>query len=78
VRYLLIVAVIIVAVLLWRRALRRDLPPPDQPDRPTQDPAGEAMVQCRVCGVFLPQQESLKEGPFHYCSEAHRQQDRSA
>lgn len=74
-RYLLIVAVIIVAVLLWRRALRRDLPPPAEPG---QDPAGEAMVQCRVCGVYLPQRESLKEGPFHYCSEAHRQQDRSA
>lgn len=72
-RYLLLVAVIIVAVLLWRRALRRDQPPADEPD-----PAGEAMVQCRVCGVYLPQQESLQEGPFHYCSEAHRQQDRSA
>lgn len=74
-RYLLIVAVIIVAVLLWRRALRRNLPPPAGP---APDPAGEAMVQCRVCGVYLPQQESLKDGPFHYCSEAHRQQDRSA
>lgn len=74
-RYLLIVAVIIVAVLLWRRALCRNLPPPAGP---APDPAGEAMVQCRVCGVYLPQQESLKEGPFHYCSEAHRQQDRSA
>jgi uncharacterized protein len=75
VRYLLMIAVIIVAVLLWRRALRRDQPPAGGP---APDPAGEEMVQCRVCGVYLPQQESLKEGPFHYCSEAHRQQDRSA
>lgn len=72
-RYLLVLALIVVGVLLWRHAMRRKLPPTagSPPER-----APEAMVQCRVCGVYLPQHESLQEGPFHYCCEAHRDQDR--
>lgn len=73
-RYLLLIALLVVGVLLWRRAFRRD--PPREVDA-AADRASESMVQCRVCGVYLPLQESLTEGPFHYCSEAHRQQDRS-
>lgn len=74
-RYLLVLALIVVGVLLWRRAMRRELPPTagSPPER-----AEEAMVQCRVCGVYLPQHESLQKGPFHYCSEAHRDQDRAS
>lgn len=74
-RYLLFFALIVVGVLLWRRAMRRDLPPPRTGEEPAR--AEEAMVQCRVCGVYLPQHESLQEGAFHYCCEEHREQDRA-
>lgn len=73
-RYLLVLGLIVVGVLLWRRAMRSAAPPTSAPP---PERAAEAMVQCRVCGVYLPQPESLQEGPFHYCCEAHRNQDRA-
>lgn len=34
--------------------------------------AGEAMVQCAHCGVYLPVSESLVSGADHFCCPAHR------
>ena len=73
-RYLLLIAMVLVVALLWRRLIHKIAPPSD---KPADDRSEEAMVQCRVCGVYLPVKESFREGAFHYCSEAHRNQDRS-
>lgn len=72
-RFFLMIAVLIVVGLLLRRALRQNAPPPAES---RGEPPSEAMVQCRACGVFLPGEEALKKGAFHYCCEDHRQQDR--
>jgi uncharacterized protein len=72
VRYLFLLALIAVAVLLWRRWLRQDqaVKRDAEPER-----LPEPMVQCRTCGVYVPKADAVVAGPFHYCSEAHREQD---
>lgn len=32
-------------------------------------------VRCRVCGVHLPREQALQQGPHYYCCVAHRNQD---
>lgn len=70
-RYLLLFLVILLGVILWRRAVRNAMPPVD-PEAPSNE---GTMVQCRVCGVYFPQEDSLESGAFHYCSEEHRKKD---
>lgn len=36
------------------------------------DPAGERMVACAHCGVYLPASEALEAGGRSFCSAAHR------
>jgi uncharacterized protein len=72
VRYLFFLALIAFAVLLWRRWSRQDVA-----DKRDTDPERlpESMVQCRTCGVYVPKADAVDGGSFHYCSEAHREQD---
>lgn len=39
--------------------------------------AGEMMVQCVHCGVFLPASDALVEGGAGYCGAAHRDAHRA-
>jgi uncharacterized protein len=74
VKYLLVLAVILVAVWLWRNNRRaesderraRPAAPPAQPGPPQE------MVSCSVCAVHLPRTEALA-GPDGrlYCSPQH-------
>jgi uncharacterized protein len=71
VKYLLVLAVVLVAVWLWRNSRRageaqRKAPPP--PLAAPQD-----MVRCPVCSVHLPRADALP-GPDGrlYCSHEHR------
>jgi len=41
-----------------------------QPPQPTKP--GELIVQCRHCGLHLPQSAALQEGDNHFCSADHR------
>jgi len=72
-RYLFLFLVVIGAVFVWRRWLSRSSGN-DDPVGPKEGASG-TMVQCRVCGIYLPEEESLTAGQFHYCSAAHRDQD---
>ncbi|MEW5887443.1 MAG: PP0621 family protein [Pseudomonadota bacterium] len=42
------------------------------PRRPR--PRIENMVACAVCGVRVPESESLSRGDLHYCCEEHLKQ----
>ena len=70
-KYLLVLAVVLVAVWLWRnnRRLENDAHPkaPEPPGLP-QD-----MVRCPVCSVHLPRVDALA-GPDGnlYCCQEHR------
>ena len=70
-KYLVLLAVLVVAYLLWRNArLERG---PDK--RPPANHAGtpQEMVSCPVCGLHLPRSDALP-GPNGalYCSQEHR------
>ena len=75
-KYLLVLAVILVAVWLWRKARREELqsrtPPP--PPAPGTIAPPQAMLRCAHCGLHLPAADAVR-GPdgTAYCSAAHRQ-----
>jgi uncharacterized protein len=71
-KYLVLVAVLVVAWMLWRNARLKDMsqrgpgrgPAPGQP----QD-----MVQCPVCSVHLPRSDAVTGADgLPYCSQEHR------
>jgi uncharacterized protein len=37
----------------------------------TREPS-KAMVRCKYCGVYLPEEEALSLGENRYCCEAHQ------
>ena len=69
-KYLLVLAIVLIAVWVWRNNRRddRQQPPPAKPPLP-QD-----MVRCPVCSVHLPRTDALP-GPDGrlYCCQEHRQ-----
>lgn len=38
----------------------------------------DKMVQCKHCGIYLPQKEALKSGDHYFCNEQHRQDDQES
>lgn len=71
-KYLLVIAVVWVALWLWRQGRRAEL---GERRPPAASPPGlpQAMVQCGHCGLHLPASEAVKGGHASYCSAAHRQ-----
>jgi uncharacterized protein len=67
-KFLLVVAVLVVAFWVWRNNRRRQAAPP--PTRRLPEP----MVACAQCGTHLPDKEAVKSAQGTYCSEAHRRQ----
>lgn len=70
-KYLLVLAVVLVAVWIWRnnrRIEQQEQPPAKQPP-----PAPQDMVSCPVCSVHLPRSDALP-GPDGrlYCCQEHR------
>jgi uncharacterized protein len=66
-RYLLLLAVIVLAVWLVRRALAR---PKDAAPRPPAPSQGD-LVKCAQCGTHLPLAEARAVGDRVYCSDEH-------
>lgn len=72
-KFLLVLAVLLVAYGIWRANRReRDDAPPRAPAR--QAPQQLEMVRCAVCGVHLPRNDALSTARASYCSAEHRQQ----
>ena len=71
-KYLILLAVVLLVLWAWRSGRRDDAPPTrkrkDSPNAMPQD-----MVQCPVCSVHLPRSDALP-GPDGqlYCCAAHR------
>ena len=71
-KYLVLLAVLVIAYLVWRNArqARRD-----QGSGPSRRPASapQAMVSCAVCGVHLPKSDAVAGADgLPYCSQEHR------
>ncbi len=66
-RTLLILVLIAIAILAFRR-LKRSSSRPQVKNKTTTG----RMVQCAVCGLYLPEQEALSHQGRYYCSQSHR------
>lgn len=67
-RLILLTAIILAAVWLWRR-MTRPKPPANNPqDNP------ELMVRCAHCGIHTPQASALRQADHWYCSQPHLEQ----
>jgi uncharacterized protein len=70
-KYLLVLAVVLVAVWIWRnnRRIEQQERPPSRPP----PPAPQDMVRCPVCSVHLPRGDALPgPGGGWYCCQEHR------
>ena len=81
-KYLLVLAVLWVAIWLWRKNRREEMQDAmreraaKQAQQRTPAPAGapQAMVRCAHCGLHLPATEAIAgPGGAVYCSTAHRE-----
>jgi uncharacterized protein len=73
VKWLLLIAIVWVAYMLWRKGQAADTPRQGSAAPRTGEP--QDMVCCPVCSVHLPRAEALP-GPDGrlYCSQEHRLQ----
>ena len=86
-KYLVIFALVIVVLWLWRAGRRPDSAANGRPPNPSGDNASPSTVRrldpnqpvteivaCDVCHIHLPRTEALTGPGGFYCSAAHRQQ----
>ncbi|MDH4583610.1 hypothetical protein E8F20_17270 [Pseudomonas sp. BN415] len=72
-RLLFWIAVIFVAIWLWRRFKTPSTPRP----KPQKQDETVPMVRCAQCGVHVPRSNALSQDNRWYCSRAHLEQDQS-
>jgi uncharacterized protein len=73
-KYLLVLAVVFIAIWLWRKGRQEELRsrPPPPPPRPAVGAPTE-MVRCAHCGLHLPATDAVRGSAGRvYCSAAHR------
>jgi uncharacterized protein len=71
-KFLLVMAVVLVAFWIWRnnRLGDREASRPPTPPRAPQSPA--IMVACAHCGMHLPDVETVQGRSGVYCCQEHR------
>ena len=70
-KFLLLIAVFIIAYLVVQHSARRRELGERRPQPKPEKPQAENMVRCGVCGIHLPRSESLTSRGDYYCSEEH-------
>jgi len=68
-RFLILIAIVMAIVWLMRGDRRGRQ---QQRTRGGDSAAGERMVQCARCGVYLPLGEAIAAEGRYFCSEEHR------
>lgn len=71
-KYLLVLAVVMVAFYVWRNNRVADRSTPRQPPAPTGSRLPVVMVACQHCGTHLPQADTVQGSLGPYCSADHR------
>ena len=74
-KYVLVLAVILIAVFVWRSNREVRKPPPGRPGK--GDVKAIEMVRCDVCGVHCPRVDALAGKRGLYCTAQHRSQAES-
>ena len=67
--FLALAIIVLVVKRLWSQSRSED--------KPRRQLTGR-MVQCSHCGVYLPEQEALRDRDLWYCSKEHRDAGRQA
>ncbi|MBU0587481.1 MAG: hypothetical protein KJ852_02830 [Gammaproteobacteria bacterium] len=70
-KLLLMLLVLLFAVWLWRSARQGKVPHESHKKTPLHEP--QDMVDCKYCGLHLPQSEAVEGRLGLYCSTEHRQ-----
>ena len=68
-KLLVLIVLVVAAVWLLRRALRRVTRTDEAVPKPQQ--ASEELVRCAHCGLLLPRGEARQASGAIYCSEEH-------
>lgn len=76
---LLRIVLVVFALWLIIRYIKRALNPKSRPQHPSPDTAEleNAMLPCKHCGVYLPQSEVIRRGDNVYCSREHAEADKT-
>lgn len=72
-KYVVLLAVLVIAYMVWRSSrIERRRPPPAAPGAATgTDP--QEMISCPVCGLHLPRADAVTDSKgLAYCSQEHR------
>lgn len=74
-KFLVLIAVLLIAFWFWRaaREAARGEPPPG-PAKPTAEPPRLEMVRCETCGIHLPESDAVRANAAYYCSVEHLNQ----
>lgn len=70
-KYLLVLAVVLIGVWLWRSGRLADQQRKAPPSKPAAEP--QDMVRCQLCSVHFPKADSVPGKLGAYCSVEHRQ-----
>ena len=70
-KFLLLLAVIGIALWIWRSGRVRSAGAA-KPTRPPPAAAAQEMLACSVCGMHVPKSDALAGRLGVYCSESHR------
>ena len=73
-KYLLVLAVVFVAIWVWRHNRRSELDEVRRNAPPPKQATPVVMVACTRCGTHLPQGDAVQGRRGAYCSHEHRQQ----
>lgn len=73
IRYLIIGAVLYLAVLLLRRLFKQLSTSTSSHRDQGGNSATQATARCAHCGVFIPRNQALQVGTDYYCSREHLQ-----
>lgn len=71
-KYLLVIAVVLVAFWVWRNDRRQEQAERQPRRAPATPPAPVPMVACRHCGTHLPETEAVQGARGWYCCAGHR------
>ncbi|WP_022961432.1 PP0621 family protein [Halopseudomonas pelagia] len=69
IKLIILVAVIIGVVMLWRRFKAWQISSQQTSSTPNQPPL---MVRCAECQLHLPKDQAIQAGNQWYCCDAHR------